>query len=67
MERTIILAVIPANQDISTIDILERGAQVDPEGDRTIGVVTKPDLVNPGGEKEVMSVIQNITKPIKLG
>ena len=28
MERTIILAVIPANQDIATVDILERAAQV---------------------------------------
>jgi hypothetical protein len=29
-ERTIILCVIPANQDISTIDILERAYQVRP-------------------------------------
>jgi hypothetical protein len=27
-ERTIILAVIPANQDIATVDILERAAEV---------------------------------------
>lgn len=52
-DRTIILAVIPANQDISTIDILERAHRVDPQGDRTIGVLTKPDLINPGGESEV--------------
>ena len=54
-ERTVILCVIPANQDISTIDILERAHKVDPSGDRTIGVLTKPDLINPGGEDEVSS------------
>lgn len=43
---TIILAVIPANQDISTIDILERASTFDPSGRRTIGVLTKPDLVD---------------------
>ncbi len=66
-ERTIILAVVPANQDIATIDILERAKKVDPDGKRTIGVVTKPDLVGPGGENEVIAVVKNIRKPLKLG
>ncbi len=39
--RTVILAVIPANQDIATVDILERAQSVDPAGERTIGVLTK--------------------------
>jgi hypothetical protein len=34
---------------------------VDPEGDRTIGVLTKPDLINPGAEDEV----SHITLPWK--
>ncbi len=66
-ERTIILAVVPANQDVATIDILERAKRVDPEGKRTIGVVTKPDLVDSGGENEVIAVVKNIRKPLKLG
>ncbi len=66
-DRTIILAVVPANQDIATVDILERAKKVDPEGKRTIGVVTKPDLVGPGGENEVIAVLKNIRKPLKLG
>jgi interferon-induced GTP-binding protein Mx len=33
-ERTIILAVVPANQDVATVDILERAKRVDPEGNR---------------------------------
>ena len=46
--RTIILAVIPANQDIATVDILERAQGVDKSGERTIGVLTKTDLIGPG-------------------
>jgi len=66
-ERTIILAVIPANQDIATVDILERAQRVDPEGERTLGVLTKPDLVGPGNEEEVVAVLTNVRKPLKLG
>jgi interferon-induced GTP-binding protein Mx1 len=65
--RTIILAVIPSNQDIATIDILERASLIDTEGIRTIGVLTKPDLIGPGGEEEVIHVLRNVRKPLKLG
>lgn len=41
--------------------------QVDPTGKRTIGVLTKPDLINPGGEAEVLEVLSNNRKPLKLG
>jgi interferon-induced GTP-binding protein Mx len=34
---------------------------------RTLGVLTKPDLVGPGNEDEVLSVLKNIRKPLKLG
>ena len=40
-ERTIILCVISANADISTSDALQMAQQIDPKGDRTIGVITK--------------------------
>ena len=66
-KRTIILAVIPANQDIATVDILERAQRVDPAGERTLGVLTKVDLVNPGGEDEVLAVVNNVRKPLALG
>ena len=33
-ERTIVLAVMPCNQDIATIDILERASAADPIGER---------------------------------
>ncbi|CAN0441309.1 unnamed protein product, partial [Laminaria digitata] len=66
-ERTIILCVIPANQDIATVDILERAQVVDPRGERTIGVLTKPDLIGPGNEDEVLAVLHNVRKPLQLG
>ena len=65
--ETVILAVIPANQDIATIDILERAHHFDPAGVRTIGVLTKPDLIDRGAEDEVLKIVQNVRKPLKLG
>lgn len=65
--RTIILAVIPANQDIATVDILERARKVDPYGERTVGVITKVDLIGPGAEEEVLAIINNVRKPLALG
>lgn len=41
--------------------------QVDPEGERTLGVLTKPDLVDEGSEKEMVQVLKNIKAPLKLG
>ena len=65
-ERTIILAVIPSNVDIATVDILERASKADPSGVRTIGVLTKPDLIGAGNEDEVMQVLQGMRKPCVL-
>ena len=65
--ETVILAVIPANQDIATIDVLERAYEYDPAGLRTIGVLTKPDLIDRGGEDEVLKIVLNVRKPLKLG
>lgn len=65
--ETVILAVIPANQDIATIDVLERAYEYDPNGLRTIGVLTKPDLIDRGAEDEVLKIVMNVRKPLKLG
>ncbi|KAK1867432.1 hypothetical protein I4F81_009939 [Pyropia yezoensis] len=66
-ERTIILAVVPATVDIATSDILERAHQVDPEGVRTVGVLTKLDLVGAGAEEGVVDILDNVRKPLNLG
>ncbi len=44
-KTTIILCVIPANADISTSDGLQMAKQLDPNGERTIGVITKVKIL----------------------
>lgn len=66
-ERTVMLVVVPATQDVATIEALEWAAKADPSGHRTIGVITKPDLIDDGAEKEVAVVLSNKRKPLKLG
>ena len=66
-KRTIILAVIPSNVDIATVDIIERASKADPDGDRTVGVLTKPDMIGEGAEQEKVDTLLNLNKPLKLG
>ena len=47
-ESCLILAVSPANQDLANSDALKLAKEVDPEGLRTIGVITKLDLMDQG-------------------
>ncbi|MBA0689774.1 hypothetical protein Goari_007488, partial [Gossypium aridum] len=44
----IILAISPANQDLATSDAIKISREVDPAGERTIGVLTKIDLMDKG-------------------
>lgn len=47
-KNTIILAVTPANNDLVNSDALKLARQVDPSGMRTLGAVTKIDLMDAG-------------------
>uniref|UniRef100_A0A7S0WQS1 Dynamin GTPase n=1 Tax=Chlamydomonas leiostraca TaxID=1034604 RepID=A0A7S0WQS1_9CHLO len=47
-ENAIILAVTPANADLATSDALRMAREVDPTGERTIGVLTKVDIMDRG-------------------
>lgn len=49
-----ISAVVPANVDIATQEIVQMGEDADPKGKRTLGVLTKPDIVDKGAEDKVM-------------
>lgn len=52
--RTVILAVLPARTDLEADAALELVKEVDPRGERTIGVLTKIDLMNQArGERPV--------------
>ncbi|KAL8452904.1 hypothetical protein Emag_002121 [Eimeria magna] len=63
--RTIILAVLPANADMSTSDALQLARRVDPRGVRTIGVITKVDLMDKGTDASKMLLGEEI--PLRLG
>ncbi|CAG9976186.1 unnamed protein product [Clonostachys byssicola] len=54
--HSIILAVITADLDLSRHGALDRVRAVDPDGSRTIGVITKPDLALPGTAREAAYV-----------
>ena len=64
-DNTIILAVTPANQDLANSDALKLAREVDKVGDRTIGVITKLDLMDKG--TDALSVLQNKVLPLKKG
>ena len=61
----IILAVSPGNQDIANSDGLRLARSIDPEGVRTLGVVTKIDLLDAG--TSALEVLSNRAVPLKLG
>lgn len=46
--RTIIIPVCAGNQDLSTSDGLSLAKKVDPKGHRTLGVITKVDIMDRG-------------------
>ncbi|XP_023574473.1 interferon-induced GTP-binding protein Mx2-like [Octodon degus] len=66
-EATINLVVVPSNVDIATTEALSMAQEMDPEGDRTIGILTKPDLVDRGTEDKVVDVVQNLVCHLKKG
>ena len=46
--NALILALSPATTDLANSDSLKFAREVDPQGDRTIGVITKIDLMDEG-------------------
>ncbi|KAK6448596.1 hypothetical protein FP744_10004846 [Trichoderma asperellum] len=52
--RTIILAVVPCNDDDANQNILRLAAEADTNGERTLGVLTKPDLAIENATKTVV-------------
>ncbi|XP_004429677.1 PREDICTED: interferon-induced GTP-binding protein Mx1 [Ceratotherium simum simum] len=66
-QETINLVVVPCNVDIATTEALSMAQEVDPEGDRTIGILTKPDLVDRGTEEQVVDVVRNLVYHLKKG
>ena len=66
--RTIILAVVQANNDLANQGIIQKSKKFDRRGERTIGIITKPDLLNAGTENRMAALAKNQdTTRLKLG
>ena len=63
--NAIILAVTAANTDLANSDGLKLAREVDPEGQRTIGVLTKVDLMDEG--TDVVDILAGRIIPLRLG
>ncbi|XP_043226868.1 dynamin-like [Amphibalanus amphitrite] len=61
----LVLAVTPANQDLAISDALKLAREVDPDGMRTIGVITKLDLMDDGTDAK--DILENRTLPLRRG
>ncbi|XP_043075479.1 dynamin-2 isoform X1 [Puntigrus tetrazona] len=64
-ENCLILAVTPANTDLANSDALKISKEVDPQGLRTIGVITKLDLMDEG--TDARDILENKLLPLRRG
>ncbi|XP_076739383.1 dynamin-2 isoform X3 [Maylandia zebra] len=64
-ESCLILAVTPANTDLANSDALKIAKEVDPQGLRTIGVITKLDLMDEGTDAK--DIFENKLLPLRRG
>lgn len=63
--NSIVLAVSPANVDLVNSEALKLARHVDPMGKRTIGVLTKLDLMDHG--TNALDILSGRVYPLKLG
>ncbi|KAL0567189.1 Dynamin-related GTPase protein, partial [Marasmius crinis-equi] len=63
--NSVILAVSPANVDLANSESLKLARSVDPQGRRTIGVLTKLDLMDAG--TNAADILTGRVYPLKLG
>ncbi|KAM3452232.1 hypothetical protein MY3296_004670 [Beauveria thailandica] len=67
-DQTIILAVLPCFVDFATQKILALAEEYDPTGERTLGILTKPDLlIEESGKNVVCGLIRGEQRPLNLG
>lgn len=64
-DNCLILAVSPANSDLANSDALKLARECDPSGNRTIGVITKLDLMDDG--TDARDILENRLLPLKRG
>ncbi|CAN8276168.1 unnamed protein product [Cochlearia groenlandica] len=65
MPSCLILAVTPANTDLANSDALQVARNADPDGHRTIGVITKLDIMDKG--TDARRLLLGKVVPLRLG
>ncbi|KFP83624.1 Interferon-induced GTP-binding protein Mx, partial [Apaloderma vittatum] len=66
-KETLNLVVVPCNVDIAATEAMKMAQEVDPSGERTLGILTKPDLMDRGSEEIIMNIMRNLVLPLKKG
>ncbi|CAM4734650.1 unnamed protein product [Leuciscus chuanchicus] len=66
-QETINMVVVPCNIDIATTEALKMAQEVDHEGKRTVAILTKPDLIDRGTEKNILDIVHNKVIPLHKG
>ncbi|KAK9771410.1 putative Zn(2)-C6 fungal-type domain-containing protein [Seiridium cardinale] len=67
--RSIILSVVSASNEFVLQQVTQRARELDPTGKRTLGLITKPDKLDPASESErsYLELAQNKNVKLDLG
>ncbi|KAK9604807.1 hypothetical protein V6Z93_002758 [Aspergillus fumigatus] len=66
-KRTIILAVMDARNNLANQEVFSMARAADPQGSRTVGIITKCDALEPGDEDGVLRIAKNEVERLKHG
>ncbi|PWW75868.1 P-loop containing nucleoside triphosphate hydrolase protein [Tuber magnatum] len=65
--RTIIMAVMDGRNNLANQEVFRMARAADPDGSRTVGVVTKCDALQSGEEGSILRILQNEVERLKHG
>lgn len=66
-QNTIILAVMDASNNLANQEVFKMAKEADPPGLRTIGIITKCDIVQRGDEPRIIRIAQNSVEILHHG
>ncbi|KAF2266073.1 hypothetical protein CC78DRAFT_460110 [Lojkania enalia] len=68
-KRSIILAVVSARWDLELSQIFDFVSRYDPDAQRTLGIITSPDMLDEGSARKArfLDLARNKLKPFELG
>ncbi|RUP50050.1 P-loop containing nucleoside triphosphate hydrolase protein [Jimgerdemannia flammicorona] len=66
-ENSIVIATIACKDDIENQAIVSMAREIDPEGQRTLGVLTKPDTIEKGCHEMWVKIFKGEAHQLRLG